>query len=657
MSVTPMHKVQLFTLREDLDRLTGLLQELEIMELAPFPADASQNEAALAGLVADLQRRIDRTDRRLGELGRALAFLDQVAPVRPSLVEQFAGVKTYLTPSAQQRLLSQPERADRVLDELRQIEAELARLQAERHQVQTVHDQLAPWRGWDLDGRALQGTGRVQVFLAAAEAPSPDCLDELELDYYGEIVAADQRGVLFALLAEREHSGQVQAFFAKHDIHLVTLPAYETTVAARLAELEAQRERLDAAAQRLRERARGLHEERQVLQVFYDAGLSEKARLETTRQHLYSERSAALTGWIPADRLEQLQAELDRNQIRYACQTVDPEPGEEPPIRLANRPALAPFEYLVQSFSLPRAGELDPSPVIAPFFFIFFGIALGDAGYGLILSLICAGLLLKLKLGPVGRKLSWMFLLSGLGAVLVGLLTGSVLSLPVRFGIFNPLENPILLLIIALALGLIQLYLGVILSAWEDIRAGRWVDALLNQGFWLLFLTSVVLVLGKDALGLAGQGTLFNYLLLVSALGLVIGNVRSKKGIVAKLLAIPGSFFTFYGGIGFFSDVLSYSRLMALGLSGGVMGGIMNQLAWMVVQSIPVAGWILGAAIFCFGHALNLALSVLGAYVHSSRLQYLEFFGKFYQGGGRPFAPLKAERKYTFVIDEREASS
>jgi V/A-type H+-transporting ATPase subunit I len=135
----------------------------------------------------------------------------------------------------------------------------------------------------------------------------------------------------------------------------------------------------------------------------------------------------------------------------------------------------------------------------------------------------------------------------------------------------------------------------------------------------------------------------------------VISATRGKKGILKKLLAIPGGLYNIYGSIGFFSDVLSYSRLMALGLSGGVMGGIMNQLAWLVIQSVPVIGWIFGGMIFLFGHALNFGLSILGAYVHSSRLQYLEFFGKFYEGGGKPLTPFKTEHKYTFVTNEEEA--
>jgi V/A-type H+-transporting ATPase subunit I len=194
-----------------------------------------------------------------------------------------------------------------------------------------------------------------------------------------------------------------------------------------------------------------------------------------------------------------------------------------------------------------------------------------------------------------------------------------------------------------------------LISAFLTIRDGRWLEAVANQGTLLFFLTSVLLVLGKDILGWQAYAANLNYLLLAAAVTMVLGNMYGKKGLIAKLLAIPGGLYSIYNTIGFFSDVLSYSRLMALGLSSGVMGGIMNQLAGQVFNSIPVLGWIFGVIILIFGHSLNFALAVLGAYVHSSRLQYLEFFGKFYEGGGRPFLPFTNKFKYTFLVNKKEA--
>jgi V/A-type H+-transporting ATPase subunit I len=186
-----------------------------------------------------------------------------------------------------------------------------------------------------------------------------------------------------------------------------------------------------------------------------------------------------------------------------------------------------------------------------------------------------------------------------------------------------------------------------------NIRDGRVADAIWKQGFWLLFLTGILLTVGAPQLGWEQYALHIKYGTVIAAALLIIGNTRGKKGLLSKLMAIPGGILNIYGSVGFFSDVLSYSRLMALGLSGGVMGSIINMFVRMT-WGVPVIGWLFSILIFLFGHALNMGLNVLGAYVHSSRLQYLEFFNTFFEGGGKPFTPLKIENINIFLKKERE---
>lgn len=661
MSLAQLKKVEIYGLREERNRLLKELQELGLVEITEF-TEEDQNQARL---ISPDQIRVENLeqsgliDRKLAEIGRALNSLEQVAPVKPSFIQQFAGVKTYLTDADFKKLAADEERLKQVVEELLKIEQDLVQVQTKKNQLETSYETFKPWQKLDLTAQDLEGTANTQIVLGTFEGQVDQlhqALVEKELSVYLEVINQEQLSSLLLLIMLRDNQEEILAVLSSYGVTIVTLPPFEGLAASKINQIQQDLERLSKTEALLKQRAVSLNQERPLLQVFYDSLLSEKERIEISDQLMQSERSFAIRGWIIADKLQLLQERLSYSHVTYVLRLEDPAEGETTPVALVNNPALTPFEYLVESFSYPQAHDIDPTPFITPFFFIFFGIALGDAGYGLILSLICTGLLLFLKMGPIGRKLSWMFLISGIGAIGFGLITGSVLSLPnIKFGVFNPLENPIILLLIALALGIIQLYLGVIVSAWNNIKAGRWADVIWNQGFWLFFLTGVVLVLAKDAIGLGKYAQVINVSLLVAAAGVVISNTRGKKGIIKKILAIPGGLYTIYSSIGFFSDVLSYSRLMALGLSGGVMGGIMNQLAWLVVQSVPVLGWVLGGAIFLFGHTLNLALSILGAYVHSSRLQYLEFFGKFYEGGGKPLTPFKSKSKYTFLINEREA--
>lgn len=660
MGLAQLKKVEIYGLQEERNHLLKEIQELGLMEVVEYTEeDSGLNAEALAEqMQGEYLEQSGRIDRKIAEIGRALNFLEQIAPVKPSLIQQFAGVKTYLSRDEYEQLARTEERLNQVIADLLKVEQDLSQIQSKRSQLETLSATLRPWRRLDLSAEDLEGTANTQIILGVTEEPVArlrEALDGSDVPYYLELINQDQTGSFILLIIFRDSQERVLPLLTSLKVNIQTLPHFENTIAAKLNQIDQDLMRLSKSETLLKERAASLNKERPLLQVCYDSLLSEKRRLDISVRLAHSKRSFALKGWLVASELSILKERLNQSKLNYVLRAEDPGPDEDTPVVLQNNPIVTPFEYLVHSFSYPQAHEVDPTPAIAPFFFIFFGIALGDAGYGLFLSLFCAGLLLTLKMGPVGKKLSWMFLLSGIAAIIFGLITGSILSLPFKFGIFSPLENPILLLLIALGLGVVQLYFGVIISAWGNIKAGRWADVIWNQGFWLLFLTSVILVLGKDGFGLSSYAKSLNYLLLFSTAGVVLSAARGKKGILKKLLAIPAGLYNIYGSIGFFSDILSYSRLMALGLSGGVMGGIMNQLAGLVIQSLPVIGWVFGGMIFLIGHGLNFALSILGAYVHSSRLQYLEFFGKFYEGGGRPLTPFQMEHKYTFITNKEEA--
>jgi V/A-type H+-transporting ATPase subunit I len=659
MALAETRKIAIYGLQTERGRMLKALQDSGILELSAANPDELEESADFKRVAVGLQANFTALDRKIAAITRGLTFLDQYVPVKPDIVQQFAGVKTYLTPEEFTQIARDEERLHRSLAELARLEQELGQLQIRRTQLQTLIDNLAPWQKLDLCYAGLQGTATIRVTTGSTGhsfTELEESLATLETPYYLEKVSEDGANLLFVLFTPAVAREAVQTILNRLNVNQVVLPAFETTAAARIDQAQRELAQLARDEAALREEVQAGAAERRVLQVFYDNLTNERNRLEVTEQLSHKERSFMLTGWVAADRMDLLEESLTKAKLTFATSPLEPAEDEQPPTILRNNRAVTPFEYLVQSFSYPGTAEIDPTPSIAPFFFIFFGIALGDAGYGLVLAAICALFLVKLKLGPVGKKISWMFLLSGIGAALFGLMTGSVFCLQnLKFGLFNPLQNPILLLVIALGLGLVQLYYGILISAFLSIRDGRWREALANQGTLLFFLTSAMLVLGKDALGWQAYATNLNYLLLIAAIAMVIGNMSGKKGVVAKLLAIPGGLYSIYNTIGFFSDVLSYSRLMALGLSSGVMGGIMNQLAGQVFYSIPVLGWIFGVVILIFGHVLNFALAVLGAYVHSSRLQYLEFFGKFYEGGGRPFAPFNNKPKYTFLVNKREA--
>ena len=649
MAIVPMKHIELYGLARHKSSFLSELQRLGLVELVE-----PDEEEISSGPEEELRTRLYQIEEKLTEINRGLAILEQFAPQRPNFIEQFAGMKTELTWEEQQNYLAETEKFEELITELFSSETEHTRVEQERAQIERKISELLPWAGLDLPIQAWKGSNNIQILLGSIEGNPgilTETLDSQEIPYsYQELGTYENRSYLIFFCLRKSEAEEIlrsKGFFASAP----EIP--EGTVREYLDSLVKRKEALDEELETIKNNISSLAEQRPMFQTFYDYLYNLMLQVEASRQLLMGKEVFALVGWVEAEKAERVRGVVEAMGLPHYLQFRDPEADEEIPILLKNSKLVTPFETLVESFSYPQKSEVDPSPAIVPFFFLCFGMALGDAGYGMILAIICAVLLWKMTMKPNGRKMAGLFLASGLGAVFVGLMTSSIFGFSPYKGIFNFVESPRILLIVSLGLGLIQLYVGTMIAAWINIREGRWADAIWKQGFWLLFLTGILLTVGAPQVGLEEYSLYIKYGTVISAVLLALGNTRGKKGFFPKLLAIPGGLLNIYDSVGFFSDVLSYSRLMALGLSGGVMASIINMFVKMT-WGIPVIGWLFSIAIFLFGHALNMGLNVLGAYVHSSRLQYLEFFGTFFEGGGKPFTPLKLENVNIFLKKERE---
>ncbi len=648
MAIVPMKRLELYGLKRHKASFLSELQRLGLVELIKPAAEENrvETEEAIGG-------ELQRIDESLAEVNRVLAVFERFAPRRPSFIEQFAGSKTVLTWEEHQNYLAKREKAARLTERIFNAEKEHTRLEQEKAKVEREINNLRPWSGLDLPAEAWNGSKRIALLLGVFDRDPQiltEALDGEEIAYCFRQVGADDHRSYFIFFYQRD-SGAEEVLRAKGFVP--ARPELTTgAVGQRLTVLEAKKQELEAGLAQIEDRLKTLAEERPLFQTLYDYWHNQRLQMEAHRQLLTGKAVFGLEGWVPAAQASRVEQVIKAMGLPHYLQFSDPQADEEIPILLANKKAFTPFEKLVEDFNLPCQDEIDPSAAIAPFFFFCYGMALGDAGYGLVLSLICVALMAKIPMGSGGRKMAWLFFASGLGAVFFGLLTSSIFGYSLYPGLLNVLEEPQRLLIVALGLGLVQLYTGTVISAWISIKNGDWAEAIWGKGVWLLFLTGLLLMAGGAQIGLEAYAQSIKYVTLATAVLLIVGNTRGKKGFWAKLKAIPGGLLTLYGSIGFFSDVLSYSRLMALGLSGAVMGSIINLFVEMT-WGAPL-GWIFAVIIFLIGHGLNFGLNILGAYVHSSRLQYLEFFNTFFTGGGRPFTPLKLENINIFLKKERE---
>jgi V/A-type H+-transporting ATPase subunit I len=327
---------------------------------------------------------------------------------------------------------------------------------------------------------------------------------------------------------------------------------------------------------------------------------------------------------------------------------IEPSEDEEFPVLLANNDIAKSVESITSMYSVPNSREIDPNTIMAPFFMLFFGLMLSDGGYGALLAIATAIILKVFKLEEGTKRFMKLMFYCGISTMFWGLLFGGWFSIPNIPSLwFNPVDDPELLLSYSLLFGVIHIYVGLGVRAANLIREKKYLDVVFDVLFWYIIFTGFALYLLPyipkiDPDRVTGLVNIGKYLLLIGAVLLVLTQGRSKKNIFAKLV---NGISSLYDLVGFLSDVLSYSRLLAMGLATSVIGSIVNQMAAMLGFN-NIFKIILVALVLLVGHAINFAINALGAYVHSSRLQYIEFFGKFYKGGGTSFEPFKANTKY-----------
>lgn len=316
---------------------------------------------------------------------------------------------------------------------------------------------------------------------------------------------------------------------------------------------------------------------------------------------------------------------------------------DNPPVYLENKGLMGSFEVVTNVYGLPKKDEFDPTPLLALFFALFFGIALSDTGYGILLVLLSIGMK-KILREKSQKRFFNLFIISGIFTIIAGILTGTFFGTEVFAGyrIINPIEDPITTLIIMLFLGSIHLFVGIIIGMFQKISQKDIKSAIGENGGSILFFIGVFISLITKISFFAIIGVILLFLLNIL--------FSVKKGIFSKII---GGFGALYGIVGYFSDVLSYSRLLALGLATGIIAMVINMIAFLFKDMIPIpfVNWIVFLLILVLGHTANLLINTLGSFIHSARLQFVEFFSKFMEGGGRNFKPLNKRGRFIEIIN------
>ena len=387
------------------------------------------------------------------------------------------------------------------------------------------------------------------------------------------------------------------------------------------------------------------------MEAVYEYLKNKKLRITESEKLAETKNTCIINGWIPSDKKDAFENAVKEitGENYYVTFEEAEKDDSEVPIKLKNNRIVTPFESLTGMYAYPRYNEIDPTPLLTPFYIAFFGMMGADAGYGLVLLL---GTLFVLKFFNLNKKMrlfvEFFFYLS-FSVIIWGVLYGSYfgLEIPGMWRWVNPSTEFQKLLILSVVFGLIHLFFGLAIKAYMNFRDGKPLDALYDVGFWYMALAGGILFLLFKMLKLSPSiANISMWVMIAGMVGIVLTGGREAKSIGGK---IGGGLYSLYGISSYVGDFVSYSRLMALGLAGGFIAQAMNIIAGMLGGNL--IGLIFVPVIFLLGHLFNMFLSFLGAYVHTSRLMYVEFFGKFYEGGGKPFKDFRTESKYINLDD------
>ncbi|MBR1485756.1 MAG: V-type ATP synthase subunit I [Synergistaceae bacterium] len=372
-----------------------------------------------------------------------------------------------------------------------------------------------------------------------------------------------------------------------------------------------------------------------------------------------TESTMLTTFWLPANIAEDLKAKIEAISTDVDLSFSDPAPDEEPPALLNNGNLVRPFNILTELYSSPTYRGIDPTPLLAPFFWIFFGMCLGDAGYALVVFGAILYVFKKYKKMSSGvKEFIRLFLFCSISTFIYGVISGSFFGnfidsflpflIPLKNSLMlvDPMTNPMQVLGISLLLGVVHLMFGLLVAAYDKLRNGDFINAIGNDISWFLF------IVGLCFFGVAMGGMLPPHFEEIGKWMAIIGAViiflyagKEKKGIINKIIS---GFLALYGSTSYLGDILSYSRLLALGFGSAVIGMVINLLGGLAAD-IPYVGWLIAVVVIVGGHLFSIAINILGSFVHPLRLQYVEFFGKFYSGGGEPFTPMTLSQEFINV--------
>ena len=645
MAISQMRQLSLLLPKELLDQLLFYLQGLESVQIHDLRQEEDWQAAFEQALVGRPDQQLSQQDllSRQEKLERLIADLEPFMP-KKKLLEALKEEPLELSFAAL-------EQAGKSRDEgalLEGISKQLKVLQEAKDQIGADRLEVAALEKWEpleLTPQAAATFSHLGALIGTIPNTDDDALRltlgaHPDLKFQEVFTDDTEHGVLmFYKTGSLEDVRKIlkEYGFKPFEYDHAELPA------ERIALLKANIRQQEAVAEAMTKSLAASKNELDQLKVQLDYLCNLSSRQESKNQLASTQNLAALEGWIESNQVQALEACLTEQfgqSILIQTREIRQDEEDKVPTKLKNNVLVEPFELVTEMYSLPKYGDKDPTPVVSLFYFVFFGMMVTDIGYGLLLFVGTSLALHFLHVKSGLAKNLRFFRLLGVAVIIWGLVYGSFFGFELPFALISTSSDAMTILVISVVFGFVTVLAGLFLSGLKNIRLKDYAEAY-NAGFaWVLILLGLLLLaLGNFFPSLAFAATIGQWLAIINALGILAVSIVSAK----SLAGLGSGLFNLYNVSGYVGDLVSFTRLMALGLSGASIGSAFNLIVSLFP---PVARFSIGILLFIALHLVNMFLSFLSGYVHGARLIFVEFFGKFYDGGGKPFTPLKPSEKY-----------
>lgn len=646
MSISAMKKLTVITPKDQMQHIIRKLIRRRCVEVRQL--DLDEHDGFLKKKSYDSQRK---------ELEAWIACVDRVLPVLNKYSERRMGLgdgrvkinrEEFLRDGSYYNSVSIVKRANELLDEVEKLDEQISKLNTD----------IAAIKPWTSLGYPLSTTQTRKTKIVIGSLPvSLDvwlvCNAIEEMNAHFELINEDKTAKYCFIIVLDEDVDSLMRAITPFGFVKIELPNTDSTPVGAINEcknsIKAAINRKNEIIDEFRDLAKYISD----VEVLYDIESTALTNVITMQKSADSESCTFIMGWVPADCEQKVSQLLEKNLCAF--EMCDPDENDNPPVHLKNNGFSSTFEWVIGMYAYPKYGSFDPTFIMSIFYFFIFGLMFADVGYGLILTL--AGFIVPKMMGMRDgmKRTFYMFGYCGISSMIMGVVFGGWFGdlpyaimqnmmgienakevVPFFNGIwFNPLDDPMMFLIVSLAAGGVHILAGMMINFVLLCKKGRVLDAIFDIfSWWIIFAGIGVIFLVGTKEGLITIG--------VGALIIILTHGRHEKNIIMRLLK---GLLGLYDITSYASDLLSYSRILALGLAAGVIGQVVNLVGTMGGAS--VVGFVALIAACLIGHTLNLAINILGSFVHTSRLQYLEFFNKFYEDGGEKFEALEPSEQYS----------